>query len=331
MAKLVDKYSRQLDYLRISITDHCNLNCFYCTPFGGRCRFPHTEILSYEEIIRVTEAAVLAGISKVRITGGEPLLRREMISLCRMLADIQGLESLVLTTNGILLEEMVQPLFNAGVHRINVSLDTLKPERFRKITGHNSLSRVLAGIKKAEEIGMHPIKINTVVMRGINEDEVEELARLTLKKPYHVRFIEVMPTEGWAYGDHGSLFIPVEEIAKLIKQINMSHLTRSVDSFGPARLCSLPGGIGKVGFIAPISWHFCDSCNRMRLTADGKLRACLFSKKEIDIKGPLRDGISLEKLADIFRIAAAEKPRGHHLTDINAQREFGRAMWAIGG
>jgi cyclic pyranopterin phosphate synthase len=331
MAKLIDRYGRPIDYLRISITDHCNLNCFYCTPFGGRCRYPHNEIISYEEIIKVVQAAVLAGISKVRITGGEPLMRREMVELCRMLADIQGLKSLALTTNGILLEEKAQQLFDAGVKRVNVSLDTLKPERFKKITGDDLLFRVLAGIKKARQAGLHPIKINTVVMRGINEDEVGDLARLTLKEPYHVRFIELMPTEGWAYGDHESLFMPVEEIVKLVKQIGELRLESTADSFGPARLCTLPGGVGKVGFIAPMGWHFCGSCNRMRLTADGKLRVCLFSKKEIDIKGSLRAGASLEDLAGIFRMAATEKPHGHHLNNADGQRAFGRAMRAIGG
>lgn len=331
MSQLLDTHGRSIDYLRISITDHCNLNCFYCTPFGGRSRFPHAEILSYEEIVKVAEAAVLSGVSKVRITGGEPLLRREMIGLCRMLANIQDLKSLALTTNGILLKDMAKPLFDAGVRRINVSLDTLKPERFRKITGHDLLSRVLAGIKKAEKVGLHPIKINTVVMRGINDDEVEELACLTLKKPYHVRFIELMPTDGWTNEDHESLFVPVEEIVKLIKHISVSHLDPTADSFGPARLSTLPGGKGKVGFIAPMTRHFCGSCNRLRLTADGKLRTCLFSKEEIDIKGPLRSGASMEELAGIFRTAAAGKPAGHYLQKTDGRKMFGRAMHAIGG
>lgn len=331
MPQLLDTHGRSIDYLRISITDHCNMNCFYCSPFGGRSRFPHAEILSYEEIVKVTKAAVLSGVSKVRITGGEPLLRREMIRLCRMLANIQKLESLALTTNGILLKEMAKSLFDAGVRRINVSLDTLKPERFRKITGRDLLSRVLAGIKKAEEVGLHPIKINTVVMRGINDDEVEDLACLTLKKPYHVRFIELMPTDGWANEDHESLFVPMEEIVNLIKHIGMSHLGPTADSFGPARLSTLTGGNGKVGFIAPMTQHFCGSCNRLRLTADGKLKTCLFSKEEIDIKSPLRSGASMEELAGIFKTAAAGKPAGHHLQKTDGRKVFGRAMHAIGG
>jgi len=274
MTKLVDTCGRTIDYLRVSITDHCNLNCLYCNPFGGRCRFPHEEILSYEEIIRVTEAAVMSGISKVRITGGEPLLRKGMIELCRMLAGICGLKSLALTTNGVLLDDMALPLFNAGVRRINVSLDTLKPERYKRITGRDLLGRVLAGINKAEKAGLSPIKINTVVMRGINEDEVEDLALLTFNKPYHVRFIELMPTQGWAYQDHDSFFLPMEKIVKLVQRLGEPIIGPAVDSYGPARICTLPGGVGKVGFIAPMSWHFCGACNRMRLTADGKLKTC---------------------------------------------------------
>jgi len=331
MAKLVDIYCRTIDYLRISITDHCNLNCLYCNPFGGRCRFPHEEILSYEEILKVTEAAVLAGISKVRITGGEPLLRKGMIELCRMLSGLRGLKSLALTTNGVLLDDMALSLFNAGVRRINVSLDTLKPERFKRITGRDFLGRVLAGIEKAEKVGLTPVKINTVVMRGINEDEVEDFARLTLKKSYHVRFIELMPTAGWAYDDHGSLFFPMEKIIKLVKRLGEPRLGPAADSYGPARICTLPGGVGKVGFVAPMSWHFCGSCNRMRLTADAKLRACLFSKEEIDIKKPLRAGASIDDLVGIFRAAAAAKPRGHRLKESDAHRPFGRGMRAIGG
>ncbi|MDP7076754.1 MAG: radical SAM protein, partial [Desulfobacterales bacterium] len=197
--KLIDTYNRHIDYLRMSITDHCTFRCFYCTPFSGRNHLPKSKILSYEELLKVSEAAVSAGITKIRITGGEPLVRKGVVEFCRMLSNIKGLRSLTLTTNGLLLKEMAASLFEAGIRRINVSLDTLKPERFQKITGYNLLSNVLAGIKKAEEVGMHPIKINMVVMRGINYDEIEEMVNITFKKPYHVRFIELMPTEGWDF------------------------------------------------------------------------------------------------------------------------------------
>jgi cyclic pyranopterin phosphate synthase len=331
MMNLVDAYGRKIDYLRISITDHCNLKCYYCTPFSGRDHLSRTQILSYEEMLKVAKAAAHCGITKIRITGGEPLVRKGVVEFCRMLSEIDGLKSLALTTNGIYLEEMAEPLFDAGVRRINISLDTLRPERFEKITGYNRLPRVLAGIRRAEQIGMQPIKINTVVMRGINDDEIEDLARLTLDKPYHVRFIELMPTDSSAYGYYESLFIPVEEFMKKINQVDRVKIEPTTDSYGPARLCKLPGAIGKVGFIAPISWHFCGSCNRLRLTADGKIKTCLFSQEEIDIKAPLRTGALQNDIINIFRQAVAEKPSGHHLNAKDHQNACQRAMHAIGG
>ena len=329
--KLVDGYGRSIDYLRISITDHCNLKCYYCTPFSGRDHLQRFEILTYEEMLGVARAAAAAGITKIRITGGEPLVRKGVVEFCKMLSQIAGLKSLALTTNGVYLEEMAEALFKAGVHRVNISLDTLKPERFEKITGYNELSRVLAGIQRAEKIGMYPIKINTVVMRGINDDEIEDLARLTLDKPYHVRFIELMPTDSSAYGSYESLFIPVEEFMKKIHQMDRIQIQPAADSYGPARLCRLPGAVGKVGFIAPISWHFCSSCNRLRLTADGKIKTCLFSQEEIDIKTPLRDGATQNEIINIFRQATALKPSGHRLNAKDHQNACQRTMRAIGG
>jgi len=329
--KLVDSFGRTIDYLRISITDHCNLKCYYCTPFSGRSHLERSEILTYEEMLKVARAAATTGITKIRVTGGEPLVRKGVVEFCRMLSKIDGLKSLALTTNGIYLAEMAEPLFKAGVRRINIRLDTLKPERFEKITGYNWLPRVLAGIKRAEQVGMYPIKINTVVMRSINDDEIEDLARLTLDKPYHVRFIELMPTDSSAYGNYESLFIPVEEFMKKINQLGRVQIEPATDSYGPARLCKLPGAVGKVGFIAPISWHFCDSCNRLRMTADGKIKTCLFSQEEIDIKTPLRTGATQDEIINIFGQAAANKPSGHHLNAKDHQHDCQRAMRAIGG
>jgi cyclic pyranopterin phosphate synthase len=329
--KLVDGYGRTIDYLRISITDHCNLKCYYCTPFSGRSHLEHSEILTYEEMLSVARAAAATGITKIRVTGGEPLVRKGVVEFCRMLSQIDGLKSLALTTNGIYLAEMAEPLFKAGIRRINISLDTLKPERFEKITGYDWLPRVLAGIKRAERIGMHPIKINTVVMRGINDDEIGDLARLTLDKPYHVRFIELMPTDSPACGDYDSLFMPVEEFMKKINQIGRVQIEAATNSCGPAKLCKLPGAAGKVGFIAPISWHFCGSCNRLRLTADGKIKTCLFSREEIDIKTPLRTGANQNEIIKIFAQAVANKPIGHHLNANDHQNACQRAMRAIGG
>jgi cyclic pyranopterin phosphate synthase len=329
--KLVDSYGRKIDYLRISITDHCNLKCYYCTPFSGREHLERSEILTYEEMLKVARAAAASGITKIRITGGEPLVRKGVIEFCRMLSELAGLKSLALTTNGVYLTEMAEPLFKAGVRRINISLDTLRPDRFEKITGYNWLPRVLAGIERAEIIGMYPIKINTVVMRGVNDDEIEDLAALTRNKPYHVRFIELMPTNSTAYGDYESLFVPVEEFMKRIHQIDCVQIEPATDSYGPARLCKLPGATGKVGFIAPISWHFCGSCNRLRLTADGKIKTCLFSNEEIDIKAALRKGASQNDIIDIFSKAVAAKPSGHQLNTRGHDNACGRAMRAIGG
>ena len=329
--ELVDSFGRKIDYLRISITDHCNLKCYYCTPFSGRSHLERSEILTYEEMLNVAEAAAASGITKIRITGGEPLVRKGVVEFCRMISKIDGLRSLALTTNGIYLEEMAEPLFKAGVSRINISLDTLRPERFQKITGYDWLPRVLAGIRRAEQIGMHPIKINTVVMRGINDDEIEDLARLTLDKPYHVRFIELMPTDSSAYGDYESLYMPVEEIMKKINMIEEAQIGPATDSYGPAKLCKLPGAVGKVGFIAPISWHFCGSCNRLRLTAEGRIKTCLFSQEEIDIKTSLRNGATQNEIINIFRRAVAEKPRRHHLNEKKHQIACRQAMRAIGG
>lgn len=331
MASLIDTHGRHINYLRISITDHCNLRCNYCTPFSERNPLAHTEILSYEEMFKAAEAAVMAGISKIRITGGEPLARKGIIDFCAMLSRIQGLKSLALTTNGVFLEDMAQSLFDAGVGRVNVSLDTLQPDRFTMITGSDLFSRVISGIQRAEKTGFFPIKINTVVMRGINDDEVADLANLTLKKPYHVRFIELMPTKSRAYGNYRSLFMPVEEIMKKIYQIGELRIGSAANTYGPARMCILPGALGKIGFIAALSWHFCGSCNRLRLTADGKIKSCLFSEEEIDIKGPLRAGAPMVELVDIFKKAVIKKPHGHYLNENSKRYVSPQSMCAIGG
>jgi cyclic pyranopterin phosphate synthase len=332
MKKLIDTYGRHIDYLRISITDRCNLQCNYCTPYSGRTHLPRAEILSYEEMFTAAKAAVMAGVTKIRITGGEPLVRKGLVGFCKMLSGIDGLEGLALTTNGVRLRALAQPLFESGVRRVNVSLDTLKPERFKKLTGKNQFFQVVSGIRWAEKIGFSPVKINTVVMRGVNDDEIEDLANLTLNKPYHVRFIELMPTRGWSDGNHDALYFPVDEIIGRIKQMGGARVEPATDSFGPARLFTLPGALGKVGFIAPLSWHFCGSCNRIRLTADGKLKSCLFSEEEIDIKGHLRSGAGMNELVDIFRRVVVRKPDGHQLNHkIDRCISARPLMRAIGG
>ena len=328
---LVDSFQRKIDYLRISITDHCNLNCTYCSPpFSGRRHLERREILTYEEIAVVAEAAVTAGITKIRLTGGEPLIRKSVVELCHMLSAINCLESLTLTTNGIRLNALADPLAMAGVKRINVSLDSLQRRRFARITGQDRLDDVLDGIEAAEAAGLAPIKINTVVMRGINDDEIADLAALTFDRPYHVRFIELMPFQHASWGDFDQLHVPIGEIIRKIPGIESARVNPFLDNPGPARLCSLPGARGKIGFIAPMSWHFCGSCNRLRLTADGNIRSCLFSNIEMDIKTILRHGASKMELIEYFKSAAKHKPRRHYLNK-NSRSRTGRGMYAIGG
>jgi cyclic pyranopterin phosphate synthase len=247
-----------------------------------------------------------------------------------MLTGINGLKSLSLTTNGVRLGALAEPLSRAGVDRINISLDSLKRNRFAQITGQDRLPEVLAGIEAAETAGLAPIKINTVVMRGINDDEVADLAALTFNKPYHVRFIELMPFQHASCGDFDRLHVPVGEIIRMIPGINCARVNPILDSPGPARMCALPGAKGKVGFIAPMSWHFCGSCNRLRLTADGKIRSCLFSNVELDIKTLMRHKASKKELIEFFTSAVKHKPRRHQLNE-NRHGKTGRGMYAIGG
>ena len=330
--KLTDPCGRKIDYLRISITDFCNLNCRYCSPtFSGRFHLARSEILSYEELTVLAEAAVAAGISKIRITGGEPLMRKGMVDFCGMLSEIDGLADLSLTTNGVKLEELAQPLFDAGVHRLNISLDTMRRDRFKWITGRDALEDVLNGIERAEAVGFSPIKINTVVMRDINDDEIADMASLTYEKSYHIRFIELMPFHNNAGFNFDSLYLPVRDIIKKIPGIENARIDMPEENPGPARLCRLPGAIGRIGFIAPLSWHLCGSCNRLRLTADGKIRPCLFSQTEIDLKSPLRNGATKKELIDIFKGAVLCKPHGQRLPENAFSYDNKRGMYAIGG
>lgn len=329
---LIDRFGRRIDYLRISITDHCNLRCGYCMPvFSDRPHLDHGEILTYEELYRLAEAAVCAGISKIRITGGEPLVRRGMVEFCRMLGSLPGLKSLALTTNGVNLAEMGRPLKAASVRRVNVSLDTLSRKRFEKITGCDKLNDVQAGIHEAEAAGFHPVKINVVVMRGVNDDEIAQLAALTYQHAWHVRFIELMPFQHARFGEYRDLYMPIGAIIKRIPNIKKAHVGPTLAVNGPARMCTLPGAKGKIGFIAPMSWHFCGSCNRLRLTADGKIRTCLFAESEIDVKAPLRSGATQHELTGLLRDAASAKPRRHHLSRGLRPDLRQRAMHAIGG
>lgn len=327
--RFVDSNNRVINYLRISLTDRCNLRCVYCMPEEGLPRLPHQEILTYEEILRVTRLAVRGGIRKVRLTGGEPLIRRGVIDFVRSLGKVPGLEQITLTTNGVLLAEVAGDLLGSGIRRINVSLDSLKPDRYAQITRRDMFQRVWEGLSVAERVGFDPIKINVVVMRGVNDDEIADFARLSLQKPYHIRFIEFMPVgekNGWSNGR----FMPTDEIRARIEEVGpLRHLERGRMD-GPAERFVLKGAEGEIGFIGALSHHFCSQCNRLRLTSAGTLRGCLFSDEEIDVKTALRAGEPDERIAGLIRLAIETKPTGHGSL-LQSPRKCSRPMSTIGG
>ncbi len=337
MNGLRDNFKRTIDYMRISVTDRCNLRCIYCMPPDGLIPIRHKEILRYEEIVRVLKIAVDIGVRKIRITGGEPLVRNNIPYLIKLIKSIEGVKDLSLTTNGIMLEQYADSLSEAGLDRVNISLDSLKPERYGEITRGGDIRAVLRGIEAAEKAGLDPIKINMVPIRGINDDEIVDFARMTLKFPYQVRFIEFMPfvmPDIWS----PERFIPAEEIRAVVESIGPLAPVKLRKS-GPARYFSLDGAAGVLGFISPLSNHFCGECSRLRLTADGKLRPCLFSETEIDLKSALRSDAPDTEIERLIRLSIDVKPEGHNMriqnTDIrkfvDAQRESARPMSRIGG
>lgn len=326
--RLVDKYRRLIDYLRISITDRCNLRCVYCMPKGGVSLVEHKEILTYEEIVRVVRIAASLGVRKIRITGGEPLARKNVTYLFSALKGIEGIEDISLTTNGVLLEQYAADLANAGLNRVNVSLDSLRPERYEEITRGGDISRATRGIEAAAKAGLMPLKINMVPIRGFNNDEIEEFARLTLTTPYHVRFIEFMPIgarDFWTKENH----VSADEVKAIVGKIGPLLPVR-LRRNGPARYFRFENAPGVIGFISALTHHFCDECNRLRITADGKLRPCLFSETEIDLKPALRTLQSDLEIERLLRLSIEVKPEGH---DIPRRSDLGslRAMSKIGG
>ena len=325
----LDNFNRPISYLRISVTDRCNLRCVYCMPPEGVPWRSHDEILRYEEIGLIVQAAASLGISKVRLTGGEPLVRLGFVELVRMLARVPGIDDLAMTTNGTLLARYAAELAEAGLKRVNVSLDTLQPERFRQITRGGDLEAVFEGIAAARDAGLVPLKINTVLVRGLNDDEVVDFARLTLEGDWHVRFIELMPlgaNAAWA----GDGYVAVDEVRRRIEDAWGELVPAKVGvGNGPARYYRLPGAVGTIGFISPISEHFCYQCNRLRLTADGRLRPCLLSDYEIDLRTPLRQGAGLAEVRELLIHSIGAKPERHHLDESVSPRE--RAMSEIGG
>jgi len=321
----LDSFGRSINYLRISVTDRCNLRCIYCMPPEGVPLISHSEILSYEEIQTVVQAAAELGINKIRLTGGEPLVRADLPKLIKMISQVEGIEELSLTTNGAFLKKYALELKQAGLSRVNVSLDTLKPDKFRYITRLGELKTVLEGIEAAKEAGFEPVKINTVVMRGINDDEALDFARMTYEDGWHVRFIELMPFKGMAE------FVPSMELRQNISLLGRLEPCASITGNGPAMYYRLAGARGTIGFINPLTEHsFCSRCNRMRLTPDGKLRPCLLREDEIDLKMPLRNDASMEELKSLILKAVASKPEHHNLAE-GSVRLVKRKMSQIGG
>jgi len=324
LAENIDRFGRRITYLRVSVTDRCNLRCIYCMPASGVPWRSHDEILRYEEIARIVRVAARLGIRKVRLTGGEPLVREGIVKLVAELQGIPGIEELVMTTNGTLLSRYARGLAAAGLDRVNVSLDTLRPERFRRITRLGSLTDTLAGIAAAQEAGLAPIKLNAVVMRGINDDEVADLAALS-REGFGVRFIEWMPI-GEPTDVFTERFVPGEEIKARIEDA-LGRLA-PVREEGPARVYRLEGAPGEIGFVTAFSAPFCSTCNRIRLTADGRLRPCLLSTKEIDLRDPLRAGATEAEIRRLFERGIREKPFAH---GIPSESPHDRTMSEIGG
>jgi len=338
MNKLIDNFGREISYLRVSITDRCNYRCIYCQSEKEFEFIPHQEILRFEEIVEIVQEAVNLGITKVRITGGEPLVRKGIVNFIKQLRKIDRLEDISLTTNGFFLSEYAEKLKEAGLNRVNISLDSLQEEKYKKITRGGSLGKALKGISSALKAGLLPIKINTVLIRGINDDEVEDFVRLTLDRPLNIRFIEFMPSGEEVINEFESKFISVQEIKeKLIKKYLLDPVKISTAN-GPAKYYQIKGGQGTIGFITALSQHFCKTCNRIRLTSEGKLRPCLFSNTEVNIKqairklargkseGFLRKKIIRDKLKEAVRL----KPEGHKL-NIKNQENLSFHMSRIGG
>ena len=328
MTGLVDSFSRRINYMRISVTDRCSLNCTYCN-MKSVPRLSHDDILRYEEIHRVVQAAAGLGVKKIRLTGGEPLARLDLSELVELLSQVDGIDEISLTTNGTLLEKYAAELKAAGLKRVNVSLDTLKPDKFKLITGSDKMNDVLNGIEVAKRVGLNPVKINMVVLRDINDDEFLDFARLTFDEGWHVRFIEYMPFAS-PMTENSNRLVPTGEIIALIQE-SLGELKPCwpTSGNGPAKYYQLPGAKGTIGFIGAITDCFCAECNRFRLTADGRLRPCLLDDYEVDIKGPLRNGASIEELEQLIQEAATLKREQHHLDE--GQAPANRQMWQIGG
>ena len=310
---LRDQFGRSIEYLRISVTDRCNFRCLYCMPVEGLAWLPKTQILSYEEITAVVRQLAPLGLRRLRITGGEPTIRPSIDRLIAMLRDVPQVEDIALSTNGVRLPELAQPLRDAGLDRVNISADSLRPDRITAIARRNLGFDPVTAAQAAEAAGIGPIKLNMVVMRGINDDEIVDFARLTLNHPWHVRFIELMPVGGMREltADHIVPSSEVLERASVLGSLEPGGGPQRGN--GPAAYYHFAGAPGSIGVITPMTHTYCGSCNRVRLTADGRLRTCLFGDHEVDLRTPLRAG---EPLESYFRRALAEKPKEHELLQL---------------
>jgi len=323
MTSLIDPFSRPIDYLRLAVTDRCNLRCVYCMPPEGVPHLRHEDILTYEEIVRFLRISVKAGINKIRLTGGEPLVRKDLDHLVREISSLRHDVDISLTTNGILLAQQVEGLAAAGLKRVNVSIDSLDPVIYRRITRTGTLKQALEGVEAALEAGLEPVKINVVVLEHLY-DELEGFVDLVHRLPVHVRFIEYMSPCGVF---DSSYYVSAEEVKKRLTSYGDLISAQPPVGAGPARYFSLPGARGMMGFISPVSSHFCPECNRLRLTADGKMKPCLFSQHEDDVREILRGGKDDAPVLEAIRLSLSRKPRDHG----GFKTPTGRKMSQIGG
>lgn len=324
----LDRFGRKISYLRISLTDHCNLRCIYCMPEDMTFR-PNSEMLQDDEVLLLTRLFADLGFEKIRLTGGEPTVRANIIKIVQGIAATPGIKSLSMTTNGVLLSKLAAPLAEAGLDRVNVSVDTLDPDKFKRLTRWGKLEDVWNGVLAAEKAGLIPLKLNTVVVRGYNEEDVVDLARLTIDHPWHVRFIEMMPFAGATDIQVGQMVTGAEIQTRIEAELGALQPANDGKLDGEARMVQIPDTPGQIGFISSVSVPFCASCTRARLTADGRLRTCLLREHEVNLLQPLRSGASLEELRSIVLDGLWEKPWGHGL----AEGEFAtnRVMSEIGG
>ncbi|HVP20352.1 MAG TPA: GTP 3',8-cyclase MoaA [Anaerolineaceae bacterium] len=327
---LVDPLGRKITYLRISVTDRCNLRCVYCMPPAGITWQPHKAIMRFEEILEVVKACASEGITEIRLTGGEPLVRQDLVQFVRMLSVVPGIQDISLTTNGLLLDRLAAPLVDAGLKRVNVSLDTLQPEKYSRITRGGSFDKAWKGLEAADQAGLAPLKINAVALKGINDGEILALARLSLEHPWHVRFIELMPIRNqlpWGEGFPApeECYLSVREIQDLLQPLGAQPVSRESIGSGPAQQYRVPGAPGEIGIISALGEKFCESCNRLRLTADGFLRPCLMNDGEVNVLGAIRRG---EPVLPLLYQAVRNKPRGYDLFNAHPGN---RCMTQIGG